>query len=145
MPTHALVDGPHPVDGCLGVVGGAVGGRPQEVGRALQPPPRVVPIVAVVGHTGHRQRMQRLEQERPQPTDEHRTVGVDALDRRSFLEPSFGTGGVDLRVAFGGVGADDPIAYLHGEPCSQVFARGHHSMVTRNNYARLACRRILPS
>ena len=77
-----LVDAADDPDRALGLGGRTERGRGDEVGRALQPAPRVVPVVAVLGDACHRQWVQRLQQQRPQTADEHRRVGVDATDRR---------------------------------------------------------------
>ena len=45
-------------------------------------------IVGVRCDARHRQRVQRLEQQRPHATDEHRRVGVHPSDRRVVVEPA---------------------------------------------------------
>ena len=102
-----LVDAADDVDRPLRLGGRTERGRGDEVGGALQPTPRVVPVVAVLGDAGHRQRVQRLQQQRPQTADEHRRVGVDAADRRSRLEPPLAGRIEQLSGAFGSAGADD--------------------------------------
>ena len=73
-----LVDPSHPV-------GGRAGGRPVAVGRGQhvggggrEPAGRVVPPLAVLVDAGHGQRVQRLQQQRPQPGDGRRQVGVQS-------------------------------------------------------------------
>ena len=56
-------------------------GDGQEVAGALQPSPRVAPVAGVVGDAGHRQRVHRLQQQCPQPADEHRRIAVHPADR----------------------------------------------------------------
>ena len=71
-----LVDLPHPVR--RGARRGAVAvGGGQHVGRGGgEPAGRVVAPLAVLVDAGHGQRVQRLEQQRPEPGDGHGQVGV---------------------------------------------------------------------
>ena len=79
-PTDPLVDGADPGDDRLGVLDGAERGGREEGAGALQPAPRVALVARVGGHPGHGQRVQRLHEQRPDATDEHRGVGVDPPD-----------------------------------------------------------------
>ena len=73
---HALVDPVHHGDGLLGLIGGTEGGGGKEVGGPLQPSPWVGSVVAVLGHPGHGEGVDRLDQQGAEPTDEHRGVRV---------------------------------------------------------------------
>ena len=119
----AIVDRPHDGTGPLGLGGRPEGGRRQEVGRPLQAAPRIGAVVAVPGDTGHGEGMQRLQQQGPQATDEHRGIGMDAPDRRLVVEPAF-AGSVEqlLGALLGGV-ADHPLADLIGDPRAQSTDR----------------------
>ena len=69
----------HPLDhrdGGLGVLGGAVGGGGDELGGAHEAPVGVAAVVGVLGHTGHGERVEHLQQQGPQAADEHGGVGV---------------------------------------------------------------------
>ena len=94
----AFVDSVHGVDRTLRLRRRTERGRREEVGRALQSPPRIGAVVGVLGDSRHRQRMQRLQEQRPEAADEHRSVGVDATDRRVVGEPSGLVGVEQLEV-----------------------------------------------
>ena len=98
------------------------GGR-DEVGRALQPAPRIVAVVAVLRDACHRQRVQRLQQERPQATDEHRRIGVDPADRGALHEPPLAGRIEQLGGALGTAVAHDTRSNLVGQPVADRVAR----------------------
>src|SRR6185437_4723302 len=50
--------------------------------------PRVAAETGMSRHRGHGQRVQRLQQQRPDPADEHGRVPVHAADRAPFREPA---------------------------------------------------------
>ena len=108
------------IDRTLGLRRRSEGGGREEVGGALEPSPRVAPVVGVLRDTGHRQRVQRLEQQRPQPADEHRGVGVHATDRRVVGEPAGLVGVEQLGVADRGIGTDHPGPDLLAEPRADI-------------------------
>jgi hypothetical protein len=71
----------HPVhlgDGRLGLLDRAEGGRADEGRRPAQAAQRVLLVARVLRHARHGERVQGLEQERADATDQHdRQVGVD--------------------------------------------------------------------
>jgi predicted PurR-regulated permease PerM len=119
-PFDAPVDAAHPIDGSLGLRRRPERGGCEEVGGALQASPRVTAVVGVLGDSGHRQRVQRLEQQRTQSAHEHRCVGVDAPDRRIVGEPSRFVGVEQLGSSDGLVGPDDARSDLFAEPGADV-------------------------
>jgi len=82
-------------DHLLRVVAGAEGGDREEVAGALQPAPGVTLEARVLRDTCHRQRVQRLEQQCPDPADEHRGVAVHPPDRTVLGEPPLPGRGMD--------------------------------------------------
>ncbi len=93
----------HRRHGPFGLGGGPERGGGHEVGRALEAPPRVVAVVAVLGDAGHRQGVQRLQQQGAQPTHEHRAVGVHEPDRGVVGEPALARRVEELDPSFGDV------------------------------------------
>lgn len=69
-------------DRAVGVVDGAEGGLGEKGAGALESPPRVTAVSRVLIDRSHRERVQRLQQQGPHPTDEHRRVAVHAIDGR---------------------------------------------------------------
>ena len=102
---HPLVDAAHPVHRALRVGGGAESGHGQKGAGALQSAPGVAPIVGVLGDAGHRQRMQGLQEKRPQSADEHRRIGVHPPNRAILVEPARARRVVDARAVRGTVRA----------------------------------------
>jgi hypothetical protein len=84
---HAPVYRPHHRDGALGVVGRAERRHGEERAGALEPAPRVPAVPRVGGHRRHRRGVQRLQQERAKPADEHGGVAVHPPDRAVGREP----------------------------------------------------------
>ena len=82
------VDAANPVHRALRVLDSAVRGRRQERAGALQAPPRVFAVVGVLRDGDHRQRVQRLKQQRPEAADEHRGIPVHTADRAVVREPA---------------------------------------------------------
>ncbi len=117
---HAAVYPMDPVDGSLGLRGRAEGGGSQEVGRALQTPPRIAPVVGVLCDTRHRQRVKRLVQQRTEPADEHRGVAVHAADRRILGEPPRFVDVEQLGATGRCVGADHACPDLFAQPGANV-------------------------
>ena len=118
-----------PIDGLLGLRRRPERGGGQEVGGALEPAPGVAAIVGVVGDTGHRQRVQRLEQQRSEPADEHRCVGVDPSDRGIVVEPARLVGVEQFGAPCRRIGSDHPAADLFAHPRAHVG--GHWLIVPR--------------
>ena len=81
------MNSPDAIDGALGVDRRTECRLGQKGAGALQSTPRVVAIVGVLGDTGHGQGMQRLQQQGPQPADEHRGVSMHPADRAVFGKP----------------------------------------------------------
>ncbi len=100
-----VVDRAHHVDGLLGVLGGAEGGDREEAAGAGQPTPHVAAVAGVLGDRGHRLRLHRLQQHRPDAPDEHRRVAVHDRDRAALGEPSRAGRAVDPLAVPGPVGA----------------------------------------
>jgi hypothetical protein len=75
-PCDLLVHRPDPCDRLPRVPGLAERSDGKEVAGALQTPPRVAAVTRMPGHRGHGQRMQRLQQQRPDPAGEHGRVRV---------------------------------------------------------------------
>jgi len=87
-PMDTLVDPAYPVDRTLRIGGGAERRHRKERTGALQPAPRIAAVVGMFRDARHRQRMQRLQEQRAQTTDEHRGVGMHPADRAVFGEPA---------------------------------------------------------
>ena len=85
----AAVDAADPGEERLGVRDRRVGGRGDGVARALQPAPGVALEAGVAGDAGHGQRVERLDEECPQPADHHRGVTVHPPDRVTRPEPAW--------------------------------------------------------
>ena len=66
-----LVNTMNDVDCALCFGGWAERRRGKKVGGALQPSPRIGPIVGVLCDAGHRERVQGLKEQCPHPADEH--------------------------------------------------------------------------
>ena len=84
----AAVDGPHDADGAVGVLDRAERRLGQEGAGALQASPRVAAVAGVLVDGRHRQRVQRLQQQRPDAADEHRRVAVHGADGVVGAEPA---------------------------------------------------------
>ena len=68
----------HALDGHLGLVPGPEGGGAEEGSRALETAQRVLAVVRELGHSGHGQGVEHLEQEGSDAADEHgREIRVD--------------------------------------------------------------------
>ena len=103
----AVVDRADGVDRLLRVVGGAERGDREEAAGAGEPAPHVAAVARVLGHGGHRRRVQGLEQHRPDAADEHRRVAVHAADRAGGVEPARAGRAVDAVAVPGSVGPGD--------------------------------------
>ena len=105
----AFVDGAHRVDRLLGVVDGPERRDGEEVAGAGQPPPRVAAEAGVGVDAGHRQRVQRLQQQCGESADEHRRIAVDARDRAAELEPPLGIRAAEALASLGAIRAGDAL------------------------------------
>jgi len=126
---HSLV---HPVDHIdrpLRLGGGPECRGREEVGGALQATPGIAAVVGVLGNPRHRQGMQRLEEQRAQPADEHRSVRVDASNRGIVVEPARLRGVEQFGVAGRSVRTDHAVADLPAQPGAHV--RNHWPIVPR--------------
>ena len=74
--------------GGLGLGRGAEDGHGHVVGGAIEAAPHIVAVVAVVGHARHRQRVQRLDHQRPQTAHQHGRVAVQAPGQAAGAEES---------------------------------------------------------
>ena len=119
--THDVpVDSMDPVDCSLGLRRRSETGGRQEIGGPLETPPGIAAVVGVLCDTGHRQRVQRLEQQRTKTPDEHRRVRVHAANRRVVGEPSGFVGVEQLCVPRRGRGSGHACPDLFAEPCANV-------------------------
>ena len=109
------MDSAHLVDSPLRIVCGTERGDREEGAGALQPAPRVAAVVGVLGDSRHGERVQRLEEQRPQAADEHRGVGVHPPDRAVLGEPARAGRVVDASPVVGALG-----------PCDQAEERAAH-------------------
>ena len=80
---HLAVDRLHAPRGGVGGLGVAEGGGGHVVGGAPQAVQRAVAVVAVLGDAGHRQRVQRLNDQRAQAADEADLVAHDLPGHRA--------------------------------------------------------------
>ena len=87
---HTTVHGPHLGAGRLGLLDRPVGRAGEEVGGALEAAPGVAAEVGVLGHPGHRQGVEALQQHGPDAPDEHGGVGVHLPDRASVRRTTSG-------------------------------------------------------
>ncbi len=94
----ALVHVGHHRDRTFGLGRGPVGGRCDEPARARQPAERVSPVGRMLGHARDGERMQHLEQQCPEPTDQHRPIRVDPPGDRVGTEQSRVGGGRKLQL-----------------------------------------------
>ncbi len=72
----ARVHPAYPRGRAVGGVRAPIGDRADIVDGPPQASPRVVPIGGVMGDTGHGQRVHRLQEQRPDPGDDHARVAV---------------------------------------------------------------------
>jgi predicted PurR-regulated permease PerM len=132
-PDDSFVHAVHDVDGLLRLRRGPERRSGEEVGSALQPAPRIVAVVGEFGNPCHREWMQRLEEERPHPPDEHRRIRMYPSDRCILGEPSGFVGVEQLDASFLCVRADDAITDLATEPIAKFGRRRRHcSIVSRD-------------
>ena len=82
-------------DSALGVGHHAVGRERQVLAGALEPSPEILAEPGMLSDRLHCHRMKRLQEQRTNPTNEHRRIGVDAPDRILFCEPTL-AGSPDL-------------------------------------------------
>ena len=118
---YPLVDAAHVPDHLVCVLDGAVGGDGEVVARALQTAPRVTLVTTVARHPGHGHRVERLEQQRGDPTGEHGGVGVHLPDRVVRGEPALTLGAPD---AFG---VDGSVVAGHPRPQREAEAPLHET------------------
>lgn len=123
---HALVDAVDDVDGLARFARRPERRRRQEVSSALQAAPRVVAVVGELSDAGHRQGMQRLEQECSHAPDEHRGIGVDAANRSVVVEPTGLVGREQFVASIVGVRADHTRPDLSTEPRPEFGRRRRH-------------------
>lgn len=129
--THdALVHTVHHIDGSLRFGSWPECGGGQKVRCALQAPPRIVPIVGVRSDAGHSKWVQRLEQQRPHATDEHRRVTVHTADGGVVVEPARFVCVEQFSSALWRIRPNDQCADLITEPGSCVDR--HAAMVPRH-------------
>ena len=88
----SLVDGADVRDGGHRVFLAAEGRGRDEVAGPLQPSPGIAPVARVVGDRRHRQRVQRLQEQRRHAAHEHRAVIVHLPDGTVRGEPAVGAG-----------------------------------------------------
>ena len=117
---HPAMHAMHPIDGALGLRRGAEGGGGEEVGSALESPPRIVTVVGVLCHAGHRQRVQGLEEQCAHAADEHRGVGMHPSDGSVVDEPPCFARVEQLGVTGGRLGTDHPCPHLLAEPRTNI-------------------------
>jgi predicted PurR-regulated permease PerM len=103
------------VDRALRLDGRSERGDGEEICRALQAAPRVVAIVGVLCDTGHGEWVQGLDEQCPEPTDEHRRVGVHQADRSILGKPSLAWRFDDLQHTFVGIRSRHPFAQCVAE------------------------------
>ena len=108
---------------------GPVGLEADEVGGGDQPRQRVLLEVRVLGHPGHRQRVQRLQQQGAQPGDPHQRLGVqppgDALGAEESREASDEAPFAALaETPASGTGLPDVPGLLIAPGVATVFADG---------------------
>ncbi len=90
-PAHRLVHGEDALDRRVGLGPGPVGREPDEVRRLEETAERVLAVARVLRDAGHGVGVQHLDEERPEPADEHgRQVAVD--DARHAVEGEVGLG-----------------------------------------------------
>ncbi|MEY2766301.1 MAG: hypothetical protein RL552_1206, partial [Actinomycetota bacterium] len=129
---HAI----HEVDGSLGFVRRTERRCGEEVSGALQAAPRIMPLVRMLRYTRHRQRVQRLHEERTHAADEHRRVGMHPAYRAIVGEPSRSSRLHQLHHSCLTLGAGDTIAQrlaerlAHRAECvSDRLAREFHAFI----------------
>ena len=125
-PAHTAVDLTDAGDRFLRRCGWAESGRRQEVGRALEAAPRVFAIVGMVGNTSHRQRMQRLQQQRTQAANEHRRVGVHSANHPVLRKPTLARRTHHRSHRWLRTVTNDPRPDLAGNPGTGGFPRRRH-------------------
>ena len=143
---HAPVHDAHGVHGLLGQLGGAVGGG-REVGPgALQPAEGVLAVGGVTVHPRHGQRVQGLQVEAADATDERGHRAVDGPDRIAGGEPPGGAGGLGDRAGDVGLAVGPPGQHLaHGRgQRGQEGAGCHGSRVRQPAPARIRARSVGP-
>ena len=74
---HTGVDRSHGRNGLVGFSDGTERGGAQERPGPVQSTQGIGPVRGVLGDAGERQRVERLQQQRSEPTDEHGDIGVD--------------------------------------------------------------------
>ncbi len=114
-PVNPLVDCLDPIDRFLRVADPAERRDGQEVTGPLQPPPRVTAEPRVPGHRRHSQWVQRLQQQGPDPADEHRGVPVHAADRPVLSEHALAFG-ADQLAAFRTLRPGHPLEDRRADP-----------------------------
>ena len=142
LAVHPAVDTADTIDRALCVGCGAERGDRQKCAGALEASPRITLVIGMLGDAGHRQRMQRLQQQRPQSADKHRGIGVNAADRSVVGEPSRAGGGMDpgavLRAFRAGDHGEKSLAEAFADPVEiqvEIERQRHTSTVratTRN-------------
>ncbi len=120
---HTLVHRAHAATRRLRLIGRAVGGGGEEVGGALEPTPGIVAVVGVRRDTCHGERMQALEQQGAQATDEHRGITVHAPDRSISREPPWARRREQLDGALATTGTGDAGSNDRGESSAHVVGR----------------------
>src|ERR1039457_5465916 len=106
-------------DRLLGVGGLAERRDREEVAGPLQPPPGVAAVIRVLGHRGHGQRMQRLEQQGADPADEHRRIPLYLADRTVLGEPALAPGLGDPASARRALRPRDALEDGRADPAAQ--------------------------
>ena len=102
----------------------------------VQPAPHVAAEARVLRDRAHRDRVQRLEQQRAQPADEHRRVAVHAGDRASGLEPARPVAEVDPLAVPRAVRTGDAEEQRLAQPTAQVGEHRGHAPTLRRGEAR---------
>ena len=127
-----FVDAVHDIDGPLRFGCWPERRGREKVGGALEPAPRIAAVIGEFGDAGHREWVQRLEEDGPHPADEHRRVAMNPSDRCIVGEPSRFVGIEELTTPFVGIRTDDPITDLTAEPimvtqCGELI-NGQHRL-----------------
>src|SRR5699024_1714638 len=104
---HVLMDPSHPIDRPLGILGRRVCGFGDKTGGALQASPWIMAVIRKLRHRGHRQGMQRLEQQGADPADKHGRVAVNPTDDAVLIEPALSAIVVNASVLGIGVRTGD--------------------------------------
>jgi hypothetical protein len=138
-PGDALVDRPDPRDRLPRVVGPAERRSGEKVTGPLQPAPRVAAVIRVLRHGGHGQRVQQLQQQGPDPANEHGRIPVNLADRPVLGEPAL-AGPVDLPPAGRARRSGDPLENGRANPRANPISstQASHALIIGGHENRFA-------